>query len=371
MSRQPGNRASAISLKSNRAVTKFANGSGDMMRAPVTVIIVNYRTPDLTLAAVAALAEERAELPELRAVVVDGGSGDGSADRLRQGLCDFPWVDFLALELNGGFGWANNQGILHAMAGSRRPEFIHLLNPDTLVGRGAVSALMTTMAAHPKCAAAGSQLLDSTGARTGSAFRFPSVAREFFRGGQMNRVGKLLGVADAIVRPAETAPVDWVTGASVMLRVAALREVGLFDTGFFLYFEEVELMHRLTVAGWDILTVPASRVVHVGGVATGMADKELHQRTTIPDYMFASRRRYFARTSGATPAANASRAWLAGNRLLRIVKALGINRDRPSADAERAGLLRHGVAVTPADLKPAITHLDDAIGTPPAWLDHR
>jgi N-acetylglucosaminyl-diphospho-decaprenol L-rhamnosyltransferase len=335
------------------------------MTGSVAVVIVNFRTPDMTLACVAALAKERAALPDLRAVIVDGGSGDGSAETIRDGLVGHDWVDLLPMDLNGGFGWANNQGMLHLIQGVNPPDFIHLLNPDTLVERGAVMALLKTMADHPKCAAAGSQLVNPGGSLAGSAFRFPSVAREFFRGGQMNRVGQMLGLPDGILRPTETTKVDWVTGASVMLRTEALRQTGLFDTGFFLYFEEVELMHRLTRAGWDVLSVPASRVMHVGGVATGMADAELHERTSIPDYMFASRRRFFALTQDAE---TATRAWLTGNRLLRIIKALGINSDRPSADAERAGMLKHGIAATQFDRTPAITHVTDKPGEPPAWM---
>ncbi len=335
------------------------------MTASVAVVIVNYRTPDMTLACVAALANERSALPDLRAVIVDGGSGDGSAEAIRAGLTDYDWVDLLPMAINGGFGWANNQGMLRLLQAPNPPDFIHLLNPDTLVERGAVTALLTAMADHPKCAAAGSQLVNPGGSLAGSAFRFPSIAREFFRGGQMNRVGQMLGVPDGIIRPTETTKVDWVTGASVLVRTEALRQTGLFDTGFFLYFEEVELMHRLSRAGWDVLSVPASRVMHVGGVATGMADAELHERDHIPDYMFVSRRRFFALTQDA---ASATRAWLAGNRLLRIIKALGVNRDRPSADAERAGILKHGVAATPFDRTPAITQVNDALGEPPAWM---
>jgi N-acetylglucosaminyl-diphospho-decaprenol L-rhamnosyltransferase len=337
------------------------------MAGTVAVVIVNYRTPEMTLDCVKALAGERDALPDLRVVVVDGGSGDGSADIIRAGLAPFDWAEIIACDFNGGFGWANNQGMLHLMQSAAPPEFIHLLNPDTLVEAGAVAALRDDLREHPTCAAAGSQLVELDGSAVGSAFRFPSVAREFFRGGQMNRVGHALGLSEGILRPAEATPVDWVTGASVMLRTEALRPVGLFDTGFFLYFEEVELMHRLTRAGWGVRFVPASRVMHIGGVATGMADAEMHERASIPDYMFASRRRFFTRAYGAAGARKASRAWLAGNRVLRTLQIFGQMRSRPKADAERAGILRHGIAASAFDQTPAITRWDDPPGTLPAW----
>ena len=67
--------------------------------------------------------------------------------------------------------------------------------------------------------------------------------------------------------------VDWTTGASVMFRSEALGQTGLFDEGFFLYHEELELMWRLRRAGWTIAFEPRSRVRHVGGVTTGMGSQ--------------------------------------------------------------------------------------------------
>ena len=333
----------------------------------VAVVVVNYRTPEMALACVTALAVERRAMPDLRVVVVDGGSGDGSAERLREGLAAHDWVELIACDFNGGFGWANNQGMLHLLQGVDPPDFIHLINPDAVIAPGAVAALRDELRAHPECAAAGSQLLNHDGSKAGSAFRFPSVAREFFRGAQMNRVGHALGLSEGIMRPDTSAPVDWVTGASVMLRAEALRQVGLFDTGFFLYFEEVELMHRLTRAGWQVRFVPGSRVAHIGGAATGMADAELHERTSIPDYMFASRRRFFTRAYGPAGARNASLAWLTGNRLLRTIRLFGGFRARPTANAERAGMLRHGIRASALDKTPAVARFDDPPGALPAW----
>ncbi len=337
------------------------------MTGSVAVVTVNYRTPEMTLACVKALALERIAIPDLRVVVVDGGSDDGSADKLRAGLAPYEWVELLALDFNGGFGWANNQGIMHLLQGAAPPDFIHLLNPDAVIMPNAVVALRDELNTHPKCAASGSQLLNGDGSKSGSAFRFPSVAREFFRGCQMNRIGRALGVTEGIIFPGGPEQVEWVTGASMMLRAETLRQVGLFDTGFFLYFEEVELMHRLTRAGWTMRFVPDSRVLHVGGAATGIADAELHHRASIPDYLFVSRRRFFARAYGPAAARNATLAWLMGNRLLRTMKRFGLLRERPSADAERAGLRKHGIAASKFDQTPAIAHWNDPPGTMPAW----
>src|SRR4051812_18943079 len=101
--------------------------------AEVATIIVNYATPELTLRAVESLLPERQSLPNLKAIVVDGGSSDRSAELLGSALRADRfkgWVTFLPLALNGGFGWANNQAILQLARGPRPPELVYLLNPD-------------------------------------------------------------------------------------------------------------------------------------------------------------------------------------------------------------------------------------------------
>ena len=93
--------------------------------------------------------------------------------------------------------------------------------------------------------------------------------------------------------------VDWVSGAAVMFRFAAIRDIGFFDPAYFLYYEETDLMRRLAAAGWHTLTVPSARVIHDAG-ATTKVDTSTRQRQ--PTYLYQSRRRYLAGHHG-TPAA--------------------------------------------------------------------
>ncbi|MGH6781454.1 MAG: glycosyltransferase family 2 protein, partial [Sphingomonadaceae bacterium] len=118
----------------------------------VAVVIVNYRTPDLAVRCVRALAAERTAVPDLEVIVVDGGSGDGSAERLAETLAApelSGWVRLLPLPINGGFGWANNQAMLRLLQHASPPDFIHLLNPDTVIEPGAVARLAEHLRRHP------------------------------------------------------------------------------------------------------------------------------------------------------------------------------------------------------------------------------
>lgn len=340
--------------------------------ASVLVVIVNYRTPALTLAA-AQSAMAASSDPGLRIIVVDGGSDDGSAEALGDqstaGAFDRR-VTVLPLPINGGFGWANNQAILAAMQSDRPPDYVYLLNPDAQIDADAFDALIDALERHPRCAAVGSLLIDEDGTPSGSAFRFPSPGRELVRGARTGSLGRLLGIASTVVLEADACEVDWVTGASVMFRTEALRQVGLFDTGFFLYFEEVELMWRLRAAGWSVRHEPKSRVRHIGGAATGMVynRKDLKIGPPLPRYWFMSRRRLFALTRGRTGTTLAGLLWLAGHGFYVLRRALGRGADQIPNRSEASDLLAYGIVASAGDTKPHSTAWNDAPGEPPAWM---
>jgi N-acetylglucosaminyl-diphospho-decaprenol L-rhamnosyltransferase len=340
----------------------------------LAVVVVNYRTPELTMRCLAALSKERQALPRLRVVVVDGGSGDGSADELSAALAHpnySGWVELLPLRINGGFGWANNQGILSLASKKHPPEFIYLLNPDAEVSQGAVLALADFLRSHPRVAAVGSQLLNPDGSLAGSAFSFPSVRGELARGATTRLIERLLKVPPISSEVPEATEVDWVTGASVLLRVDALREVGLFDEGFFLYNDEVELMWRLRKAGWAIATEPRSRVRHVGGASTGVSDRRTEARVEprMPAYVFRSRTRFFGLTRGPAAAAAAYVAWLAGHAVWRLRRLLGVPIGKPVdhlfRDHLRKGFPHRG------DFTAAVATFESEPGRAPAWMERR
>jgi N-acetylglucosaminyl-diphospho-decaprenol L-rhamnosyltransferase len=341
----------------------------------LVVVVVNYRTPDLAKACLEAVNHERAEVPNLKVMLVDGGSADGSAELLSGfvGQRKFgEWVDVLALPLNGGFGWANNQAIQRLLRGGQPPEYIHLLNPDAQVEQYAVRRLAEYLDSHPRVAAVGSQLLDPDGRQSGSAFRFPSVRGEFARGARTAFLEQLFGVKPVTIETSEAAEVDWVTGASVMFRVNALRQVGLFDEGFFLYHEEVELMWRLRKAGWSIATEPKSRVRHIGGAATGVhsSGSALRIGQRNPNYLYRSRARFFGLTRGRLIAVAAFTAWVAGNSVWRARRLFRLGREHLQVEHE---LGDHLLKAFPRhhDFEPAAGTAGGEPTDAPTWMKKR
>jgi N-acetylglucosaminyl-diphospho-decaprenol L-rhamnosyltransferase len=340
---------------------------------PIAVVIVNYRTPDLTKTCLRALEKERTNFRDLQVVVVDGGSADGSVEKLSAwvGRREFrEWVEMLPLPVNGGFGWANNQAIQRLMAGSEQPEYIHLLNPDTEVEAGGLRHLAEYLNSHPPVAAVGSQLIEADGSWTDSAFTFPSLRGEFSRAARTAVLDRLFRVPPVGIRASNAVEVDWTSGASVMLRAEALRQVGMFDEGFFLYHEEVELMWRLRRAGWRIVLEPRSRVHHVGGAATGMHGRNTHDSLLPrkPQYWFRSRTRYLTLTRGRGFAALAFFAWLLGYFVWFGRRRLGL---APEGHPMDHALRDHLANSFPRrhDTMPAIRTAETPVDRPPAWME--
>lgn len=330
------------------------------------IVIVNYRTADLAIACVEALAAERKTAGPFEVFVVDGNSGDGSAEKLASQFAQTPWVTVLPLDFNGGFGWANNQAMLRLLQRDNPPDYIHLINPDAIAEPGAISALLAVIEADPKIGAVASQLLEPDGRIAGSAFRFPSPGREFLRGVGLGGLGEKIGIKPTLMEFSEPGPADWITGACVMFRSAALRQTGLFDDGFFLYFEEVELMHRMTEAGWALWSVPASRVMHIGGAATGVASGIQAAARPLPAYRYEARRRYLVRANGVAGLVATNLAWLVGKFIgfpLRLLRGKG----DPSPPRELSMTLRYSFWPSGRDFSASIPPWDEPPGRMPAW----
>lgn len=341
----------------------------------LAVVIVNYRTPGLTLACVESLLPARVASAGLRAIVVDGGSADGSAEQIAADVAARGWGDWvtvLPLAVNGGFAFANNRAIAALAAAGPLPHAIALINPDARVRPGALEAMAALLDREPRAAAVGALLIHEDGRRQSSAFRFPSIRGEFCRGAQTGLVDRLLRVPPSSIDSDVAVEVPWVTGAAVMLRTAALAEAGLFDEGFFLYFEETELMRRLRDRGWTVWHEPAARVVHEGGAATQIRDPEtgLPYARPMPAYWYQARLRYFALERGRPFALAAGLAWIAGRGWWRVRQTL-VPRRRVGPKREVLDLVHHGLWPRRVDATAAVRTLQQPGGDRPAWMTRR
>lgn len=222
------------------------------MSPSVSIIIVTYNSaPHVAACAAALRALDYAPRPQI--VVVDNASQDGSAALVRQML---PEALLLPQEANLGFGGGVHRGVA-ASSG----EHLVLLNPDTVVDPGWLTALVDQLA-EPGCGIAGSKILDSRGEtllHAGGAVDLPVV------------LARHLGYGEpAAARPDAPAAVPFVTGASLALRRELWDRLGGLDAGFFPgYFEDVDLCWRARALGLECRYAPRSTLRHGESASTG------------------------------------------------------------------------------------------------------
>ena len=288
----------------------------------ILTVILNWRTPDMTLQSCEAALREMQGM-QGAITIVDNDSGDGSFEKMSAEVTRRGWdtpapggipVQVLQSGHNGGFGAGNNFGIRAGLPGGGRPDYVYILNSDAFPDPGSIRALLDHLEANPKSGFAGSYIHGPEGEPHQTAFRFPSILGEFEGAARLGPVSRMLKRhIVALPIPEATTRVDWLAGASVLMRQDALDQIGLFDETFFLYFEETDLLLRAARAGWATDYVRHSEVTHIGSASTGMKTWK-----RIPGFWLDSRRHYFTKNHGRPYAALATLACVTGGALCRL-----------------------------------------------------
>jgi N-acetylglucosaminyl-diphospho-decaprenol L-rhamnosyltransferase len=185
--------------------------------------------------------------------VVDNASTDGSDAMV---AATFPWAGVFRSERRLGFSASHNRVILPAIAGGRS-RYVMILNEDTELEPGAVRKLVDFADSDPKLGAVGPRIHGPDGNIQPSWFRFPTLPREIKRA---FRPGK---------SPTYRVERGWLNGSCVLLRAAALRDVGALDERFFIFCEDIDIALRLLGAGWKSKLAPEARMLHLGHQTVG------------------------------------------------------------------------------------------------------
>lgn len=315
----------------------IANMSDSQPRLAVDVVIVNYCTGSLVVQCLESMEEDRRQCPNLRVIVVDNASSDGSADLIDEVIRarDWSWVTLMRSPENRGFGAGSNLGIAWALDRPNPADLVWLLNPDTRVMPGATATLARFMAEHPQAGIAGSALLDADGEPWPYAFRFPSLLGEIERGSRLGFVSRLLSGSATLRRMGNHCEkVDWVSGASFVVRRELLEDDMRFDEGYFLYYEETDFCLHATRKGWECWYVPDAVVLHIAGQSTGITGKRMKLQR-LPDYWFHSRQRYFVKNHGRFYGILADFSWIVAHALARTKQVV-----RRAADPDPPYLLQ-------------------------------
>jgi GT2 family glycosyltransferase len=223
--------------------------------------IVAYRCRDLLAACLESLAANPATRP-INVVVVDNDSRDGTAELVRA----TPGVALIEPHQNLGFAAATNLAIRSGHA----PYFL-ALNPDTRVHPGTLDALLALMDSDPSIAICGPRLVREDGSFDHAARRaFPTALGAL---AHFTRVGRRSGARGSLAQyrapDVVRGPVDAVSGAFMLMRRSALEELNLFDEGYWLYMEDLDLCYRAAEAGLVTWYEPGVTATHVKGGTSG------------------------------------------------------------------------------------------------------
>jgi N-acetylglucosaminyl-diphospho-decaprenol L-rhamnosyltransferase len=239
----------------------------------LTIIIVSFNTCILLKRCIESIFHYPPSA-SYEVIIVDNASSDDSPGMVHS---SFPQVKLLRSAENVGFAAANNQA-LQVSSG----ECILFLNSDTEIFPGSIEPLLRHFEAHPETGIVGPTQQFENGTAYPTICPSPDLSfvflnhtglrNKFYRNRWFNKYRFLWEMAQTAGKPIE---VDWLSGASLMVRRQVLEEVGFFDENYFFYMEETDLCERAKKAGWKVHFVPEARIIHHGGQSTGKAKSGL------------------------------------------------------------------------------------------------
>ncbi len=196
--------------------------------------------------------------------IVDNNSKDGSVEAIKE---KFPQVNLLCNTKNAGFTEANNQAIKECTG-----EYIFCLNPDTICLKGAIDRMVEYMNQHPEAGIVGSKLLNSDGTLQSSCRNFMTTRHLILQHMlPWNKIFHNLAGKISLMYwdHDETRPVDWLLGASLMIRRECLEQIGLKDESYFIFHEDSDWCFQAKKAGWEVVFVHDAEIIHHGSGTVG------------------------------------------------------------------------------------------------------
>ncbi len=234
--------------------------------AVLSVLIVSWNCRQMLANCLDSLRDELS-LYRHEIVVVDNASSDGTAEMIRR---DYPDVVFIESGANLGFATGNNIG-LPVLKG----KYIFLINPDVVVARGCFSRMLQYLEKHTEIGMMGPQIVGADGGIQRSCMREPTLWNQFCRALALDRFAKrsrtFAGYLMGDFQHDVIREVEILNGCFWLLRREALDQVGLFDSRFWMYGEDLDWCHRFRAAGWKIVFFPQAQAVHYGAGSSKQA----------------------------------------------------------------------------------------------------
>lgn len=271
------------------------------LRGPLHVVIVNFKTGDMTTDAIKSVMASILPDRELRLWIVDNGSQDGSVDLLRS---RFPDLTVIESERNLGFAGGNNLALREIQLLGAHADlfdsFVLLLNSDVEVEPDAVATCLRFMDEHPRGGVVGPKVVLPNGKLDLACRRgFPTPINAFWKltglSKRYPRSKRFAGYNLTYLDEDQTAEVDSVGGAFMLVRMAAVDAAGLLDERFFMYGEDLDWSYRIKAHGWKVYYHPEARVTHLKSASARRQSRRMVYEFYRAMWLF-HRKHYASRT---------------------------------------------------------------------------
>ena len=226
----------------------------------VSVIIVNWNTSELLLGCLRSIFDQKLAIT-FEVIVIDNASSDDSIVKVKS---MYPKVTIIENNENKGFAAANNQGMKIA-----KGRYILCLNPDTIVLDRAMQSVVEYADVHTEAAVIGCQVLLNSVEIQKTCFTYPSIKFLIIGMFKLNKIfpqSRFFGGEYYEWWDRRTPKqVDVVSGMFMLVRKAAIDQVGMMDESYFIYAEETDWCYRFNKAGWKCLFTPDAQIIHLHG----------------------------------------------------------------------------------------------------------
>jgi len=228
----------------------------------LSIIVTNYKTPDLLRLCLESIKVAGAGL-DYEIIVVDSEADEETEETIKEFFPDQK-INWISFKKNQGYAKLVNDGLVRAQG-----DHTLILNADLILFRDSLRQMIDYLENNPRVGMLGPQLLNFNGTVQNSCFCFyrpmTILYRRTFLGQTKKGKADLLRFLMKDFDRASTSDVDWLLGAALLVRGQALKEVGLMDERFFLYFEDVDWCRRFHEAGWRVVYFPEAKMHHYHG----------------------------------------------------------------------------------------------------------
>lgn len=245
------------------------------MKPVLTIIILNYKSKDYALKSIASIEEacpNEVSLGNYEIIIVDNDSKDGSLEAFHKYKNKTNIKNFIIVDAgsNKGFSAGNNKGIPYA-----KGKYILFLNPDTIVHKDALQALILFMDKHPDAGACSCRLVIPAGGIDEASHRgFPTPWNAFCHFSGLERLFGKTRLFGGYIQGWKSMNVihnvDAISGAFLFVRKEAGEQIGWWDEDYFFYGEDLDFCYKLKENNWKIYFIPDVTTLHYGGVSSGI-----------------------------------------------------------------------------------------------------